>query len=1552
MKSKASNNKCKILCHPKKLGGLAILFMVLANIGLRAQVFNPICNVFNLSYNTAVNLTVSPTPSNNINYTISPVPTGTLDPFWRASTIMNHSTAGPAIVFSPSGGGLSGCAPFSPPNTGPTIYNNWITSNTAFPSCGPLGNYSCAAITDMYFSRAVNLPTTNSNGVPINAIPFKAEMQIFASDYVYDIWVSNSGGTSKVWDSNLGGLPVPNLSQRNLGIYFSWCDFKPGQNIIYIHVKTKPLINSWCKTVGIKVEAWTHPNNTYTTTTGPTTICAGSSGIWTMPNATAMGYPSTTPTSYSWQNIPGFSGSSPSATIGAVAGTLGGIMVGSLYKSTLNGKYCLNTGGYSVQVPPTFSTTGSSTLVCAGKTVQITASGATSYTWISTINGQTLASGPNPILQLGPQNISSTIKIVALMPSGCIYQKLFQIQVAQNPFVAINSFNTVLCQGTQSANLWAAGSAGNTYSWAPLSLPTSTLTNVLVQPQTTTIYTLIATNPAGCKSTAQVTVTVNPTPTIAAANPSAICSGNSTTITAQGGTSYTWTPPGISGPGPIVVTPSITTIYTITGNNSFNCSKTVTLQVNVNASPSVAVSPTAICPGMSNTLLASGAMNYTWTIWPTSQPASTTVYANVSSIIITPLVPTSYSICGVGANGCKRCISGAIPMGTPVPLSVADMTMCTTASNCTVVTASTASNVGCVWSLPGSPTGNSVNICPPSFPMQVVVTATSTAFATCPNTATFSISQVTNCCAQPTTGLTPLTVMQGTMANNSYLLTGPISLSGNTFMKDAEVWITPNGQITIPTGMQLDLDHVHLFSCTNYMWEGIKVQQGSMLTTPQMTLNQHANSMIEDAKVAIDINYSTYTNVSQSSGANYTITLEGVIFNKNNIGVRLANTSNTAGISDGLGLNGCIFTSRNMPFTTFTSAISWPSSAMVSPGLKAPSNPTTGLNAPYIFPGMPIVNTKAPYNTVPSFAGIQIRNLTGVNPINTTTAGCSGAIATNINPGSSIHDDFMLFDGMSYGIDIEEASFISKNLVFQNMDPNTGGDGVRQIFNSTASGCFQLYPGQGNGYFGMRSWDCVKGLNLQNVYNVWVTNSVFRSTQNAGTALFPNMQGNYGIYANTNRFYYNINYNEFNNLKKGVSFNTPATPQLYDMNGSGPVLGVYADMFYVWGNYFGAQVTSSTPYTGGQPNNTEYMETAVEMITPNPTGWTNAVGAQSGYGGINYNKIDRVFRGINVDCMWDFELEIKENSLLIEDDFTFGSPGNPMFGYGISLSNSTDKKTITTNTLEAMGNAMTQNHDVSLVYCDYNLGQGSPHVHCNMTKNAHYGFQFNFRNMGTIWEGNRMCNEWAGLALTNNGVIGQQGTPNVGCENFWEDDPMSGCDPWSGFGTGFNAKWATYCDNSSAGLSPLYVFPAPMAVPNTNGNNPGGIAYSQPNSIQMSSNHNMQLVDCAKSNSYIPTWRTGNSTTTSINDHQETFAEDELRVFPNPTDGLINLIYNGKESKCHLKVLDLQGRLLFEKEVYNGGETSIDLINLPASVYLVEIKHGTKIARKKLIKTD
>lgn len=100
---------------------------------------------------------------------------------------------------------------------------------------------------------------------------------------------------------------------------------------------------------------------------------------------------------------------------------------------------------------------------------------------------------------------------------------------------------------------------------------------------------------------------------LASSSASQICSGNSTTLTATGASSYTWSTGG-SGSS-IVVTPTVSETYTVTGSNSSGgCLSTATVSVQVIPNPTINIVPstTSICQGSSITFSASGATTYTW----------------------------------------------------------------------------------------------------------------------------------------------------------------------------------------------------------------------------------------------------------------------------------------------------------------------------------------------------------------------------------------------------------------------------------------------------------------------------------------------------------------------------------------------------------------------------------------------------------------------------------------------------------------------------------------------------------------------------------------------------------------------------------------------------------------------------------------------------------------------------------------------------------------------------------------------------------------------------
>ncbi len=149
---------------------------------------------------------------------------------------------------------------------------------------------------------------------------------------------------------------------------------------------------------------------------------------------------------------------------------------------------------------------------------------------------------------------------------------------------------------------------------------------------------LTITNSGGFTSTMTHTVTVNPNPTVsisASANP--ICAGASTTLTASGALTYSWSG-GLGTANPITVTPLSTTIYSVTGTTN-GCIGIGYDTIVVNPLPivSIAASTNPICQGTSSILTASGATTYAWngglgTTNPMSvSPATTTTFTVVGN---------------------------------------------------------------------------------------------------------------------------------------------------------------------------------------------------------------------------------------------------------------------------------------------------------------------------------------------------------------------------------------------------------------------------------------------------------------------------------------------------------------------------------------------------------------------------------------------------------------------------------------------------------------------------------------------------------------------------------------------------------------------------------------------------------------------------------------------------------------------------------------------------------------------------------------------------------
>ena len=182
-----------------------------------------------------------------------------------------------------------------------------------------------------------------------------------------------------------------------------------------------------------------------------------------------------------------------------------------------------------------------------------------------------------------------------------------------NGTLVVNSLPTVstigdtsICSG-DSISLSAIG--GSTYSWST----TETSSTITVNPTTTTTYIVTGSDANGCSNSDSVLVTVNtlPTVTLNGGIDVEICLGQSTNLTAAGGSTYVWSTGATSTS--VSVSPTDTTSYSVIGTDANGCIGYDTIGVIVNPLPVVfAGNDTAYCAGDSVTLSASGASTYMW----------------------------------------------------------------------------------------------------------------------------------------------------------------------------------------------------------------------------------------------------------------------------------------------------------------------------------------------------------------------------------------------------------------------------------------------------------------------------------------------------------------------------------------------------------------------------------------------------------------------------------------------------------------------------------------------------------------------------------------------------------------------------------------------------------------------------------------------------------------------------------------------------------------------------------------------------------------------------
>ncbi len=372
--------------------------------------------------------------------------------------------------------------------------------------------------------------------------------------------------------------------------------------------------------------------------TGTNTICNGASTTLTASGGT----------SYAWSN-----------GTNTAANTVSPTTTTTYTVTVTNAAGCTATATRTVTVNalPSAAATGTNT-ICAGASTTLTASGGTSYAW---------SNGTNTAANTVTPTTTTTYTVTVTNAAGCTATATRTVTVNTVPNAAVTGTNTI-CNGG-STTLTASG--GGTYLWSN----TSTTAAITVSPTATTTYTVTVTNASGCTATATRTVSVGSNPTAAVTGNNVLCAGESTVLTASGGTSYLWSNGG-NITASITVSPSITTTYTVTVTNAAGCTATATRTVTVNPSTIAAINGNnAVCAGESTILSASGGTSFLWSNGD-----------NTASITVAPTTTTTYTVTATNAAGCTASTSTTVSVGAiPTATIAGDTEIC--AGENTVLTA-------------------------------------------------------------------------------------------------------------------------------------------------------------------------------------------------------------------------------------------------------------------------------------------------------------------------------------------------------------------------------------------------------------------------------------------------------------------------------------------------------------------------------------------------------------------------------------------------------------------------------------------------------------------------------------------------------------------------------------------------------------------------------------------------------------------------------------------------------------------------------------------------
>jgi len=442
-----------------------------------------------------------------------------------------------------------------------------------------------------------------------------------------------TGGTTYSWSGPAGFIsnlqsPIINNMQLNQGGVYTVTVSNAGgcTDIANVNVVVNALPNA-------------------TASASPNPICAGQN----------LSLFSSGGTSYNWSGPNFFTSNMQSPVLNSIQSVNAGI-----YTVTVTSAAgCTSTSSVNVVVNPNPIATASASPnpICVGKTLSLTSSGGTSYSWSGPAAYSSNLQNPSIVnIQLTQDGIYT---VTVTNANGCTSTATVDVTVNPLPNATASVSPNPICAGELA---WFTADGGVAYKWSgPNGFNTEGKQFGLhMAPNMAGTYYVTVTNSNGCSKSASVSITVNPAPNATASvSPNPACSGQTIQFASSGGTTYKWTgPAGFSSnqQNPVINNAQQyhSGEYSVVVTNSFGCKKTVTVAIKVNQSPAGQISydNQSTCTGSTLQLYASGGSTYQWngpagftsSLQNPTRPNANSTYSGNYSVIITNIFGCSVTM--------------------------------------------------------------------------------------------------------------------------------------------------------------------------------------------------------------------------------------------------------------------------------------------------------------------------------------------------------------------------------------------------------------------------------------------------------------------------------------------------------------------------------------------------------------------------------------------------------------------------------------------------------------------------------------------------------------------------------------------------------------------------------------------------------------------------------------------------------------------------------------------------------------------------------------------